>query len=249
MTNHGIQISALITGASQGLGFALAKIFDQKHMKVLLTGRLIEKLEKCRQTLINSDQHTCFAGDLTDDLFLSELLQTLDSDKIVPNVIIHNLGGKVSGDVQPLSQAVLMKSIHLNLGVAAQINAFFLPKMVNRGFGRIIHIGSDASLTGQSAPAYAAAKAAINGYVKSTARFYARHNVTICAVLPGIFEHENSAWAEKKISQPEHYQRTVKDRPIGRFNSPDEIANAVAEIACSSNIVYAGSLIELTAGY
>lgn len=240
---------ALITGASQGLGLALAKIFDHKQMKVILTGRSQSKLEQCQQDLINPERHEYFTGDLTDDFFLSELLQTLDSKNLIPDVIIHSLGGKVPGDEQPLSQDILMKSMHLNLGVATRINAFYLPKMVSRGLGRIIHISSDASLTGQSAPAYAASKAAINGYVKSTARYYAKHQVTICAVLPGIFEHEGSVWAEKKISQPDHYQQVVTGRPIGRFNSSDEIANAVAEIACSLNIVHAGSLIELTAGY
>ncbi len=242
-------MNVLITGASQGLGRALAVCFDKKQMNVLLTGRSEIKLEACQKHLLHSEQHQYFAGDLTNEAFLAELLQTMDSKQIIPDIVVHNLGGKVLGDTQPLTEAALKASIKLNLGVATQINAHFLPKMVNRASGRIIHIGSDASLTGQSAPAYAAAKAAMNAYVKSTARYYVKHHIMMCAVLPGIFEHEDSVWAEKKKTNPEHYQQAIKSRPLGRFNTPDEIATAVADIACSSTLTYAGSLIELTAGF
>jgi len=240
--------TALITGSSQGLGLAVASAFDKRKIKVLLTGRSYQKLERCLTDFLHKDLHDPIACDLTDHTKLLQLLFQLDAKDIVPDIIIHNLGGKVDGDTQPLTANILQQSIKLNLGVAAQINEHFLPSMVRRGHGRIIHVSSDASLTGQSAPGYAAAKAAVNGYVKSTARFYASHNIMICAVLPSVIEHEDSAWTEKKLTQPEYYQKKIDAMPLGRFSFPFEIADVIADIACCSNMVYAGSLIELTTG-
>lgn len=238
----------LITGASQGLGLSIAKMFDNKQIKMLLTGRSANRLDQCFKEFSHPQYHESFVGDLLDSKYRSQLLQQIENNHIIPDVIIHNLGGKIDNDVQPLATDVLIKSIELNLGIAASINEYFLPLMARTGGGRIIHISSDASITGRSAPGYAAAKAAVNGYVKSTARFYISQNIMMCAVLPGIFEHEGGVWTQKKITQPEYYQQKIKEMPMGRFSHPDEIAEVVVDIACSSNIIYAGSLIELTAG-
>lgn len=238
----------LITGSSQGLGFEIAKICSQKLKRILLTGRSNNKLQLALEMLDHSSNHGVFCGDLTDQGYLDELLNHLSDEALCPNVIIHCLGGKVEGDEQPLSASVLRSSLR-SLEVSVAINAHFLPKMVRKKSGRIIHIGSDASLTGNCAPGYAAAKAALNAYVKSSARFYVRHDVMICAVLPGIFEHEGSAWAKKKIGQPEIYQKRCEEMPLGRFAHPSEVASVVADVACSESLMYAGSLLQVTGGY
>ena len=136
-----------------------------------------------------------------------------------------------------------------NLEVALEINNAFIPRMIENHFGRIIHVSSDSSLTGKCSPAYAAAKSAVNGYVKSAARHYTKHNVMFCAVLPGIFEHENSVWARKKSSQPDYYQQRVSQMPMGRFPHPSEVAGYVADLVCNQSMMSAGSLIELTGAY
>ena len=239
------QQTALITGASQGLGLSVAKILSQQGMKLLLTGRSFEKLRLCTKDLRDSVRHELLVVDLCDKHSLSTMLAELDSKNILPDVIIHCLGGKVQSDKQPLNAEVLQESISLNLGVAAQINAYFLPKMSLREKGCIVHVSSDASITGDSAPGYAAAKAAVNAYVKSTARFYASSQIMICAILPGIFEHANCAWTQKKISDPEHYRNKLGLMPLGRFAQCTEIADIIGDIVYRQNMVYSGSLIEL----
>ena len=118
--------------------------------------------------------------------------------------------------------------------------------MLARGNGCIVHVSSDASLTGDAAPGYVAAKAAINAYVKSCARFYAKHQILICAVLPGIFEHENSVWTLKKAYDPVYYQKRLESMPLGRFLTAAELAEVIADIVSKQNMVYSGSLIDLS---
>lgn len=237
---------ALVTGSSRGLGYEIVKNLAQKGIQLLLTGRSLEALYQAKTRLCNAEQHLLFPGDLTQGGCLQSIMQDIVKRGVFPQMVIHNLGGKVVGDEPPLTLDALRRSMRLNMEIAVELNQFFIPYMVKNGRGRVIHISSDASLTGQSAPGYAASKAAVNAYVKSTARYYAKDNVMICAVLPGIMEHENSAWAEKKRTQPEYYQQKIQQMPLGRFGTPDEIAPFVAEIACSDSMMCAGSLIELT---
>lgn len=242
------QRTALITGASRGLGLAVAKVLAASGIRLLLTGRSLEGLKLCANDLEGKVEYELFPGDLMDANFLKKLLDDFRERNIKPDIIIHSLGGKVQGDKQPLSPEILDESIRFNLGVATQINSHCLPDMLASGNGCIVHVSSDASLTGDAAPGYVAAKAAINAYVKSCARFYAKHKILICAVLPGIFEHEGSVWSQKKVSDPQHYYKKLDATALGRFPHSSEIAQVVGEIVNGQNMVYAGSLIELSAG-
>ncbi|MDP1574220.1 MAG: SDR family oxidoreductase [Coxiellaceae bacterium] len=232
---------ALVTGSSKGLGFQIAKELASIGYKIILTGRSKESLSLVHSKLINPEKHIIFSGDLLE----KENLKKLCAIPYMPDVIIHCLGGKVEGDEQPIQSEILIKSVALNLGVAVALNSYYLPLMQKEGKGRIIHISSDASETGRSAPGYAAAKAAINAYVKSTARFYAKNNIMICSVLPGIFLYSDSPWDKKRISNLEYFEARMKEQPLGRFLSTEEISEMIVKIADSDCMAYSGSLIKL----
>lgn len=240
---------ALITGSTRGLGLEIAKVLDSLGVRVILTGRTQEQLNQARDILSSKLNHVFYQVDLTQTPALIHFLQHIQDENLNPNILIHNVGGKVNGDEFPLTPHILNQSIHLNLSISLTINEYFIPKMIENRWGRVIHISSDASTTGQSAPGYAAAKAAVNGYVKSAARYYAKHNIMFCGVLPGIFEHAGSPWEEKKITQPHYYQKKIEQMPLGRFGQPSEIATLVADIANSQSMMCAGSLVELTGAY
>ena len=241
--------AALITGSSHGLGLEIAKCLDKAGKRLILTGRSSSRLKQASKELSANRGHCFYSMDLTSDEGPAALFQKLERDQVFPNVLIHNLGGKVAGDEPPLSVAILRKSMRLNLETAVSINTHYIPKMLERGAGRIIHISSDSSLSGNAAPGYSASKAAINAYVKSTARIYAKHNIMVCAVLPGIFEHEKSVWSEKKKTEPETYRKRLEEMPLLRFGYPVEIASVISDLACSNNMMCAVSLIQLTGGY
>ena len=242
--------TALITGSTKGLGLATANFLANSGINILLTGRSQEKLNEILETLPKkSDRHHAFCVDLTQELQLKTCLRKIAENNLMPDIIIHNVGGVVEGDGQPLNVDVLRRSMKINLEVALVINEFFLPVMLEKHEGRIIHISSDASLTGMAAPGYVAAKAAVNAYVKSAARFYAKYNIMVCGILPGIFEHEESAWAIKKKNNPEYYQNKLKEMPLGRFGRTEEIASIIADLACSETMMCAGSLIQLNGAY
>jgi len=235
---------ALITGSSRGVGLAIAKMLDKRGIKVILTGRSQIALNYAL-TQLTSKQHQAFSVDFSNQDEVNHFLNRLVENVMIPNMLIHNVGGTLAEDTFPLNINIVKETINLNLDSALKVNEKFLPYMIENKFGRIVHIGSDASLTGQASPAYVIAKAALNGYVKSAARFYAKHGIMICAVLPGILEHEGSAWTKKKITNPIHYQSKLDQMPLGRFGMPEEIASMVAELITSDSMMCAGALLEL----
>lgn len=236
---------ALVTGSTRGLGLSIAKFLSEIGCTVILTGRNKENLELAYHQLNHKANHIILCGDLLEASTRKNLFEL----PVMPEIIIHNLGGKVEGDRQPLDFDIMSKSINFNLGVATSLNAHYLPIMMKTAFGRIIHISSDVGETGRCAPALAASKAAINAYVKSTARFYAKYNVMLCAVLPGIFLHPSSVWNKKQKTEPVHYDNRLDEMPLGRFISIEEVAEVVTNIANSDNMAYSGSLIKLTGAH
>lgn len=234
---------ALITGSSKGLGFEIAKALDNRGAQVILTGRKEANLQHALSQL-KGKSHCIFALDFYDDADVNKLIKYFFTNNILPNVLIHNVGGRIDDDKFPLQETVFRKSIKINLEVAMKINESILPSMLEKQCGRIVHISSDSSLNGQASPAYVIAKAALNGYVKSAARYCAKHNIMICAVLPGILDHEGSAWDKKREMQPEHYQKKLEQMPLGRFGHPAEISNFVAELALGPSMMCAGGLFE-----
>src|SRR3990167_7956692 len=149
---------ALITGSSRGLGLAIARALSHEDYRIILTGRNKNDLQNAQKTLNKECRHILIYGDLQEE----STIQDLKNLCLIPNVIVHNLGCKIDGDEQPLQYDILMKSVALALGAAVNINAYYLPLMSEKKQGRIIHIGSDASETGNASPGYVSAKAAIN---------------------------------------------------------------------------------------
>lgn len=234
---------ALITGSSRGIGFQIAKEFEKRNICTILTGRSQTRLNRALEE-INPEKNLAFSVDFSKENDVDTFLESLLKKQVIPNILVHNFGGRIEGDDFPINRKILKTSIEINLEVAIKITEKFLPFMIEKKFGRIIHIGSDASLTGQASPAYVIAKSALNGYVKTSARYYAKNNIMLCAVLPGIIEHEDSEWANKKIIHPEHYKKKLNQTSLGRFGKPEEIAGFVAELAVSDSMMCAGGLFE-----
>lgn len=216
----------LITGASGQLAKSLIKKFNKKNYIVIGISK----------KKINDDKNIYINLDLLKKNAIKKLFDKLKEKNIFPNIIIHNLGGKVKNDLHPLSSKIIKESIHLNLGVSVDLNSKFMEEALKNNLRlNIIHISSDASETGQSSPAYAASKSAINAYVKSTARMYIKKKIYLCAVLPTKFT------SSKK-------QRVNLDLfPLDRLLHTSEVSKFIINIVLVNNPSISGSLFTLDA--
>lgn len=216
----------LITGASGQLAKSLIKKFNKKNYTVIGISK----------KKINDDKNIYIKLDLLKKNAIEKLFNKLKEKNIFPNIIIHNLGGKVKNDLHPLSSKTIKESIHLNLGVSVDLNSKLMEEALKSDLKlNIIHISSDASLTGQSSPAYAASKSAINAYVKSTARMYIKNKIYLCAVLPTKFTSSKKQGVNLDLF------------PLDRLLHTNEVSKFIINIALVNNPSVSGSLFTLDA--
>lgn len=238
----------LVTGASRGLGLAIAKDLAEHGFSIVLNGRDKSPLQSALRELNPKVQHFEFCCDLVNENGVEKLSDFLTQNEVKLDGVVHNLGGKVANDIQPLQSNTLHASMRLNLEVAIELNNYLIPSFVKRCGGTIVHIGSSCAANGNAAPAYAISKGALHTYVKNSARYYAKDGVCICAVVPGILDHAGSEWDHKAKYEPEKYAKRKAAMPLGRFAKPEEIAPFVSSIFVNKSIQAAGTILYLEGG-
>ncbi|MBN1839384.1 MAG: SDR family oxidoreductase [Campylobacterales bacterium] len=238
----------LVTGSSKGLGLAIAKELAKNGFSVILNGRDGASLQNAFTQLPSQEKHSLFCHDLTKEDAIEALDAFLKAHAISLYGVVHNLGGKVKDDVQPLHVKTLQASMRLNVEVGIEINNRMIPRMIAQGGGKIVHIGSSAAFNGNASPAYAISKGALHTYVKNSARYYAKENIMMCAVVPSILEHEGSEWSAKRMNEPQKYETRKAQMPLGRFAMPEEIAPYVSALFSIESMQATGSIIALEGG-
>jgi 3-oxoacyl-[acyl-carrier protein] reductase len=241
---------ALITGASRGLGRAVTLRLADEGCDVFAVARASDALEELGRSLeATRGVHSIHACDLMAPGAPEALItERIGQDERI-DIIIHNLGGSLRV-TDPLAPAEDYARVwRLNVGVPIALNALLLPRMLERGFGRAVHVSSISASNHTGHVAYVSAKAALNGYVAALGRSLAAHDVVINAIEPGpiampgryltqLQERGGPAWDE--------YQRN--HLPIGRLATPDDLAPFVA-LLCSPLASYAtGAVINVDGG-
>lgn len=216
---------ALVTGASRGIGAAVCSNLLREGAIVIGVGRSSLELDEIRKT------HSNFYPivlDLTGINSIQELDSTVRSMSLLPDIIVNNLGGNL-GITNPMcSYQEFMEVMRFNFGIGMDLNNLFIPSMIERGWGRICHVSSISALENQGPPAYGAAKAAINAYVRSLSRFLAEKNVVINGVMPGAIFTEGGYWDNVSKNRPDHLTKYLEERmAIKRLGELSEISELI----------------------
>jgi 3-oxoacyl-[acyl-carrier protein] reductase len=227
---------ALVTGAGRGLGEGICRSLAAEGVRVLATSRTAPDLEKLAAELGGSA-----AGHLTLPLDLSaaggpdQLVAFTRAHGLQPDIVVNNVGGNL-GFTDPLGPLEEWRQVmRLNVEIALEINRAFLPSMRTRMWGRICHVSSIAALENQGPPAYCAAKAALNAYVRSLGRYVAADNVILTSVMPGAVFTKDGYWDNAARERPAHVEKYLNERmAIRRFGRVEEISELVTFL-CSEN--------------
>lgn len=219
---------ALITGAGRGLGEGICRSLAKEGVQIIACSRTESDLVSLIEDLESPELHRYVSLDLSCPESVPELISFINVNKLVPDIIVNNVGGNLSF-TNPLGAVDEWRQVMaLNVEVAIEINRAFIPKMQEKKWGRICHISSISALENQGPPAYCAAKAALNAYVRSLGRFVSPDNVILTSVMPGAVFTKDGYWDIANQKRPEHVEKYLTERmAIKRFGTIKEISEVV----------------------
>jgi gluconate 5-dehydrogenase len=241
--------TALITGASRGLGRAIATGFAEAGAKLALIGRIRSTLEAVADELRNSGADVyCFPYDLSKIEGIPELYEWIVAAAGEVNILV-NVAGKnfrVPAVDFPLDE--WRNVLDLNLTAPFVLSQCFARPLIREGKpGKIVNIASLMSAaTRPMIPAYTASKGAIGQLTKALAVEWAEHRINVNAVGPGYFKTELT----KPLHQDPAFDKWVLDRtPMKRWGEPADLVGAVVFLSSSAADFITGQILYVDGGW
>jgi 3-oxoacyl-[acyl-carrier protein] reductase len=237
--------TALVTGASQGIGEAIAKRLAERGAGVVLAARNLDKLGRVREEIVAAGGRAhALALDLARAEEVGDRIKELPEGFDTIDILVNNAG--ITGDnlLARMSLEQWRGVLDTNLTGAFAVTREVVRGMMRRRWGRIVTVSSVIGLMGNAGQAnYAAAKAGLIGFSKSLARELASRNITANVVAPGFIE---TAMTE---ALPEATRAEMFDRiPLGRLGRSEDIADAVAYLASEEAGYVTGQVLNVSGG-
>ena len=239
--------NVLITGGSRGIGKACAKLFSRLSANVIITYKTnIQKAEQTIKELNDKNQNSFYQLDISEagcvKNFFDELIDKYD--KI--DVLVNNAGVYIEHKINEVSyeewQRSWDKTISTNLIGVSNLCYFISKQMIKQGGGKIINVSSRGAFRGEpDHPAYGASKAGLNSLSQSLARALAPYNIIVGAIAPGYVETDMASSILNGDSGPD----IIKQSPLNRAASPEEIARIVAVFAADGFEYMTGGIIDI----
>ncbi|HLP07703.1 MAG TPA: SDR family oxidoreductase [Opitutaceae bacterium] len=229
--------TAVITGASRGIGRACARALAFGGWQLVLSGRNQNALAALAAAL-PGEGHVALAADLLTSSGRDVLLREIE--KRVPEATVQCLGGRVPTTV-PCDQWESTMAVNFHAVVA--VDELIIPHLLARGSGTIVHLSSSAAVHGRAQPAYACAKAALNRYIVTRGRECLPRGVSISGLMPAAVEGDDNDWARARTADPERYARMCQGQSLGRPQTTDEVAAVVAFLCSPTGRLFGGCVL------
>jgi len=236
---------ALVTGASQGIGRACALKLAQAGATLAVAARNQEKLnEVAREISEQGGKARAFALDITDEEQIKSTFKATLADLGKIDILINNAGITRDQLVMRMKRADWDAVLNTNLTSAYLCIQQVIGSMLKQRWGRIINITSIFGQMGQAGQAnYAASKAGLIGLTMAIAREVGSRNITCNAVAPGFIETAMTSGLGEELKQT-----ALKNIPLGRIGTPEDVANAVAFLASEEAAYITGHVLNVNGG-
>ncbi|MEK9776241.1 MAG: SDR family oxidoreductase [Quisquiliibacterium sp.] len=236
---------ALVTGAGRGLGEGICRSLAKEGVRILATSRTASDLAQLVKDLGGAEAgHWALPLDIAAADGPATLIDFARQQGLQPEIVVNNVGGNL-GFTDPLGPVNEWQQVmRLNVEVALEINRAFIPQMQAGKWGRICHVSSISALENQGPPAYCAAKAALNAYVRSLGRYVCADNVILTSVMPGAVFTKDGYWDQASRERPAHVEKYLNERmAIRRFGRIDEISELVTFLCSNQASFCVGSAL------
>ena len=237
---------ALVTGASRGIGKATAmKLANEgSNVAVHYANSAIQAEDVCQQICALGRQSIAVQADIADRESVNKMAEKITADLGAIDLLVNNAGAVVDSNFDELTPEQWDRTVAINL--TGPFNVIWAVKagMMARKFGRIVNVSSIAALAVRpNQLAYAAAKAGVIALTKSCCEPFARHNIRINSVAPGLI-------ATDMVSEvsPEMIENLCSTTPMGRMGEPGEMANVIAFLLSEESSFMTGSTVVASGG-
>jgi len=238
---------ALVTGSGRGIGRAIALGLAKEGARVVVNyhSRQDAAEEVAREIIGIGGGVIIAKADVTNDAEVKSMVNQVVETWGTINILVNNAALHRGGRIQKLPPEDWNLVINSVLKGAFHCCRYVVPLMVEKEWGRIINISSDAGLHGYPGDtAYGAAKGGIIGFTKSLAKEVATKNITVNTVIPGFLRTDLTSVL---FATEERLNREIERIPMGRPGKPEEIAELVSFLAFKGSYI-TGAVIQVDGG-
>jgi gluconate 5-dehydrogenase len=238
---------ALITGSSQGLGFAIARGLAQAGAAIVLNGRDEVKLATAADTLRAEEARvTTAAFDVTDGAASAGAVASIEAEFGPIDILVNNAGIQRRAPLAEMTETQWREVIDTNLTSAFLVARAVVPRMIARRVGKIINICSVMSeVSRPTIGNYAAAKGGLKMLTRAMAVEWAKHGIQANAIAPGYFVTELN---KALVANVEFNQWICGRTPAGRWGQPEELAGAAIFLSSRASDFVNGQILTVDGG-
>ena len=238
--------SALVTGASRGIGRAIALKLSSLGANVAINfaGNVAKAQEVKAEIESQGGQAVLVQGNVADFETVQSIVKSVTENFGTIDILVNNAGITRDNLLIKMSESDFDEVIATNLKGVFNCTKAVTRLMMKQRSGRIVNMTSVVAMTGNVSQAnYAAAKAGIIGFTKSSAKELAARNVTVNAVAPGFISTDMTDVLSDKIKD-----EMLKNIPAGRLGTPEDVANLVAFLVSDQAAYITGQVISVDGG-
>ena len=236
--------TALITGASRGIGAAIAEEFVGRGARVVLIARSGSVLKFAERLRTAGHIAEAVVGDVTNDADVRSLVQLCRARFGGIDVLVNNAGILVSGKLGMLRLDDARRMFEVNIIAVINLTQYAVRAFPRERGGSIINLASIAGTQGiDGLTSYSASKAAVIGFTKAAAKELASRRIRVNAIAPGFIDTDMA-----RQMSPEWFQERIAGIRMGRIGLPAEIARCAAFLATDESLYVTGQVIGVNGG-
>ena len=237
---------ALITGSSQGIGYALARGLDQAGANIILNGRNKEKLENSAKNLNGKGELHQLCFDVTDHNETKDAINNYESEFGAIDILVNNAGMQHRTPLEDFPPEMFEQLFRTNVTSVFNVSQAIVKYMIKRKSGKIINIASAQTLLARPGIApYTATKGAVGNLTKGMATDWAKYGLQCNAIAPGYFDTPLNA---ALVSDKEFTSWLEKRTPAGRWGEVEELVGACIFLSSSASNFVNGHTLYVDGG-